>query len=350
MNILVVDDETHQLVGLRTGLESRNNKVLTVSSGEQALKLLINDHNKFELIITDYAMPGMDGMALLKKIRMGNKSLPVIMMTAYGEKDLIVDAMRNRCDGFIDKPFSLDQLVKEIERVMINTNQNTHSHQLPEFMLKFVHQLNNPLSAIFCHGELGMLESDNPEAVKQHLEGISNASEQIRKINREILDLGRVIEDNKEKVDINMILDDCSAMFEGLMTLNSVSLEKYLTEDHLYVLGNEFGLGQVFKNLISNAIESMDDSFEKRLKIRAEIEKASSTVLVFIEDTGCGISGESLKKIFTPYFTDKKDGTGLGLAIVADIVEQHMGEMVVYSKEGKGATFMVKLPMAPGKL
>ncbi|MBW1897547.1 MAG: response regulator [Deltaproteobacteria bacterium] len=121
MNILVVDDEKIQLVGLRIGLQSRNHKVLTASSAEEALEFLNNDHNKFELIVTDYVMPGMDGMALLKKIREENKRLPIIMMTAYGEKNLVVDALHNRCNGFIEKPFSLDQLIEEIERVRIDT-------------------------------------------------------------------------------------------------------------------------------------------------------------------------------------------------------------------------------------
>ena len=350
MNILIVDDEIIQLAGLRIGLQSRGYKVLTASSGKEALEILNNDHNKFELIITDYVMPCMDGIAFLKKIREVNKSFPIIMMTAYGGKDLVVDALRNRCDGFINKPFFLDQLIKEIERVRINTIQNAHSHQLPELIHKLVHQINNPLMAINGHGELGMLELDDPEAIKQHLEGISKASEQIQRINREILNFSRMTEDKKEKVDIKKILDDCLTMFEGLMILKGVSLAKYLAENHLDVLGNEFGLNQVFKNLILNAIDSMDGRPEKRLRITAETDKASSSVLVSIEDTGCGISEELSQKIFTPYFSAKKNGTGLGLPIVKNIVEQHMGEIVVYSEVGKGATFTVRLPIALGEI
>lgn len=350
MNILIVDDEINQLASLRVGLQSRNYKVLTASSGKEVLEFLKNYHNKIELIITDYVMPGMDGITLLKKIREGNKNLPILMMTAYGEKDLVVDALRNRCDGFIEKPFSLDQLIKEVERVRIDTSQNTHSRELPELIPKIVHQINNPLAAINGHGQLGMLDLDDPEAMKQHLEGISEASKQIERINRKLLNLGRRTEDKKEKIDINRILDACLNMFKGLMTLKGVSLEKCLTENHPDVLGNEFGLNQVFHNLILNAIDSMDSSPEKRLKIRAETDNASSSVLVSVEDTGCGISEELSQKIFTPYFTGKKKGTGLGLLIVKNIVEQHMGEISVHSEVGKGATFMVKLPIVRGEI
>lgn len=350
MNILIVDDETNQLAGLRVGLQSRNYKVLTASSGKEVLEFLNNYHDKIELIITDYVMPGMDGITLLKKIREGNKSLPILMMTAYGEKDLVVDALRNRCDGFIEKPFSLDQLIKEVERVRVDTNQNTYSHQLNELIPKLVHQINNSLAAIDGHGQLGMRKLDDPEAMKQHLEGISKASKQIQRISREMLNFWLMTENKKEEIDIIRMLNDCLTMFEVLMTQNGVSWKKCLTENHPAVLGNKFGLNQVFHNLISNAIDSMDGSPAKRLKIRVETDKASSSLLVSVEDTGCGISEELSQKIFTPCFTGKKKGTGLGLLIVKNIVEQDMGEIAVHSEVGKGTTFTVKLPIARGEI
>ena len=208
MNIMIVDDEEVQLESLRRGLKNRGYRVLVAADAEEALENLNDNHNKVHLVITDYAMPGMDGMELLRQIRENYKALPIIMMTAYGEKDLVVDALRNRCDGFIEKPFSLDQLVQEIERVRIDTIQNTASHQLRELIPKFVHQINNPLMAIDGHMELGMLHLDDPEAMKRHLEGISRASEQIQRINRDILNLARMTEDRKEEIDINRMLNN----------------------------------------------------------------------------------------------------------------------------------------------
>jgi DNA-binding NtrC family response regulator len=72
---------------------------------------------KIDLVLSDYVMPGLNGIELLKRIRENHGSLPVILMTAYGEKDLIIEALRNRCDSFLEKPFTLDQLIQEIERV-----------------------------------------------------------------------------------------------------------------------------------------------------------------------------------------------------------------------------------------
>jgi CheY-like chemotaxis protein len=118
MNILVVDDDALQLETLRRGLKNKGYQVLEALSGEEALRRFARSNmGKIDLVLSDYLMPGMNGIELVKKIRQHYSSLPVILMTAYGEKELVIEALRNRCDSFIEKPFTLDQLIQEIERV-----------------------------------------------------------------------------------------------------------------------------------------------------------------------------------------------------------------------------------------
>jgi len=118
MNILVVDDDSVQLQTLRRGLRNKGYRVLEALSAEEALnRFTLSTVAKIDLVLSDYLMPGMNGIELLKKIREHYGPLPVILMTAYGEKDLVIEALRNRCDSFIEKPFTLDQLMQEIERV-----------------------------------------------------------------------------------------------------------------------------------------------------------------------------------------------------------------------------------------
>jgi two-component system response regulator FlrC len=119
MNVLVVDDEITQIEVLGRGLRSKGHKVLEALDADEALKRLTPScMNKIELVLSDYLMPRRNGIELLKMIRKNHRFLPVILMTAFGEKDLIIEALRNRCDGFIEKPFTLDQLIEEMERVM----------------------------------------------------------------------------------------------------------------------------------------------------------------------------------------------------------------------------------------
>jgi len=346
MKILLVDDEKEQLQALSVGLRSNGFKVLEYLNAEEALEYLNNENRKVNIIITDYSMPGMNGMELLKKIRENNTSFPVIMMTAFGEKELVIEALRNRCDGFIEKPFTLQQLILEIQRIELQLFKDTDSHQLPEFIQNFVHQLNNPLTAIMGSAQLSVLDVDDTESIKKYMAHIVKAVKKIQEINREMLDHDRANGDEIETIAVRKLVGDCLNMFQNLMALKGVSLEKDLNGGNLYVSGNSFGLEQAFKNLILNAIDSMDGRPEKRLRIRVEEDGTSSSILVSIQDTGCGIPKKIVDKIFTSYFTTKKNGTGLGLPVVKGVVEKHKGKIKVESQLGKGTIFTVWLPIS----
>ena len=117
MNILIVDDDLTQLETLRRGLRSKGYNVLEASSGKEALNLFEdNKGDKINLILTDYVMPEMSGLELLKKIREKSKTLPVIIMTAYVQNNLLLNVMRFNCTSVLEKPFTLHKLNSEIKK------------------------------------------------------------------------------------------------------------------------------------------------------------------------------------------------------------------------------------------
>ena len=113
MTILVVDDEKVQLETLKRGLRTRGFQVHTALNGRDALKKLKNS-GKVDLVISDFSMPEMNGVELLEKIRDNFNHIPVIIMTAFGDREIALDAERHGCNGFIDKPFTLDELISEV--------------------------------------------------------------------------------------------------------------------------------------------------------------------------------------------------------------------------------------------
>ncbi len=116
--ILVVDDKRAQLKTLRRGLIVKGYRVVEAISGNEALNHLSRDH-KIDLVLTDYSMPEMNGIELLKKIREKNKTIPIVIMSAYGDKDLVIEGMHYRCDGFIDKPFDMEELLEVINNIPV---------------------------------------------------------------------------------------------------------------------------------------------------------------------------------------------------------------------------------------
>jgi len=348
MSIMVVDDEEIQVESIGRGLRSRKFDVVGVRSGEEALMHLNDKKSSIEMVITDYSMPGMNGLDLLRQIREKNMDLPVIIMTGYGDKNLVIDAMRNDCDSFIEKPFTLEILMDEINRVMPKVLRKKYYRKYSEDILEFVHQINNPLFSISAGAELSLfdLEKDDTGALKDRITRIIKATGKITEINRKIRDLGQGMRDNFEALNISALLNDCILMFDDLLKLKQVSVKNKLQDDGIRVSGIRFEMEQVFKNLILNAIESMEGMPEKNLEIGSHLDQDSGFLSVHVKDTGCGIPERALEGIFRPYFTTKENGTGLGLAVIKGILEKHQGMIDVKSVVGQGTRFDIKLKVS----
>jgi DNA-binding NtrC family response regulator len=123
VEILIVDDERDLLESLRRGLNCLDHKTREVTSADAALKVLKTSPS-IDLVITDHAMPGMSGMELVERIHQKKADFPVIIMTAFGDKDMVLRTLKNRWSGYIEKPFTLKELTDEIKRVTSNGQQS----------------------------------------------------------------------------------------------------------------------------------------------------------------------------------------------------------------------------------
>ncbi len=344
MNILVVDDEVDQVESLRRGLRNKGHHVFEALGAEQALNIIQKSSIDIDLMITDFSMPGMDGIELIASVRKSYRALPVILMTAYGKKDLVIKALRHRCNGFIEKPFVLNDLIHEIQQVLTNPPDTSNQRELERMIPMLVHQLNNPLAAISGSVELVMLSPNDPGIVKRFLHTISAAVENIKRINNEILGSKRQRKSQHELLDIVGLIDNCLDMFKDVLRLRDIPLQRQMPCTPVVIQGYRFDLVQLFNNLILNAIEAMEDKQQDVSLGVALAVREDSSVLITIEDKGCGIPGDMVESIFSPYFTDKKKGTGLGLAVVKEVVEKHNGTIRVDSVAGKGTKFFVIIP------
>lgn len=346
MNILVVDDETAMANSLRIGLESRGYWAFKAYSGQQAIDLLAHGGDRIDLVVADYMMPAMNGLELIVALHDISPTLPTMIMTAHAEKNLVIEALKLRCDGFIEKPFRLDQLVEEIERIRFRSLQNSPANDMRQLLPRIAHQINNPLTVINGYAQLIRLASGDGEMVQGYAEKILAAVELIGRINKDIMNGGWAKEDTLEFIELNALLVDCLEMFQGMCVVKGVQVKSNISAADLRVLGDRSSLEHIFNNLILNAIESMDGQTDKSLTVSLIPSPDLSSVECSIEDTGCGIQSELLEKIFEPYFTDKSKGNGLGLDIVKSYLDQHGGRIQVESRVGSGSRFTVSLPAA----
>ncbi|MFH1984653.1 MAG: response regulator [Pseudomonadota bacterium] len=348
--VLIVDDEPQELRSLKIGLLNKGYNVIVTSGAQEALQRIeeTDDPSQaaIDIVVTDFSMPDMNGMDLLKKIREKTRSLPIIMMTAYGEKNLVVEALRNQCDSYIEKPFSLDDLILEIERAMHHMVRNTNSHDLKKLLPRLMHQINNPLMAITGNAELGMLGLQDNGTLKKYLQEIMDAADKIKSLNSRIIKLGASNNRNNfEVINIIEVINGALKLFESLIVTKKIVLEKELGKVDVYVNGSRDDLEQAFNNLILNAIDAMDGKPLKILKLSARADNNENrTVLISVADTGLGIPEDQINRIFNPYYTRKNGGNGIGLAVVSEVISQHKGKITVKSEADSGTCFTVELP------
>jgi signal transduction histidine kinase len=173
---------------------------------------------------------------------------------------------------------------------------------------------------------------------------ICMADEEVKRligmVNR-VLEFSRRPVDEVTTLDINRVIDKVLELSGKYMQHRHISLEVDLGEDLPPVPGNAGRLGQVFLNLVINAVEAMPSGGTLRVQ---SSWTGDDYVEVKVSDTGHGIPPNIIDRVFEPFFSTKKQGTGLGLSISHNIVEQHGGRISVQSQVGEGAVFEVQLP------
>ncbi len=118
MNILIVDDEIDQLESLRRGLRSKGHGVIEAFNTDEALFIMEKKIADLDLLLADYLMPGKNGLYLLNEVRTRYGAFPVIIMTTHRNAHVSLKIKQKGFESFIEKPFTLLQLMDEIEKLI----------------------------------------------------------------------------------------------------------------------------------------------------------------------------------------------------------------------------------------
>jgi signal transduction histidine kinase len=177
------------------------------------------------------------------------------------------------------------------------------------------------------------------DRMKRNSERIKGIAEELRSFSKKDAGLN-------EDVDLNATVRSALAIIEHVIKRTTKKLQVELCNPAPHVRGNALYLEQVIVNLVKNACQSLQDA-EKGVFVYTSRDGKSGNVTVTVRDEGKGMDEETLKNIFTPFYTTKgKEGTGLGLSICNNIIKNHNGKIEAKSKPGEGTTVEVVLPSA----
>jgi PAS domain S-box-containing protein len=207
------------------------------------------------------------------------------------------------------------------------------------------HEINNPLTGVIGFSHL-MLSRDIPADMKQDLQVIHSEAQRVAKIVENLLVFAHQRKTGREYVAINDIITRVLELRAYEMKVNNIEVEKQLDPELPLTMADAGQFQQVFLNIILNAEYFMTKAHNKGTLL-VKTEKINGNIRASFTDDGAGISKENLDKIFNPFFTTKEvgKGTGLGLSICHGIITQHKGRIFAQSELGKGATFVIELPI-----
>jgi len=220
-----------------------------------------------------------------------------------------------------------------------------------EVARRLAHEIKNPLTPILLSAEritrnIERLPAATPRVtgvIRECVDLIVDEVSSLRNLVDEFVRFARLPTVARFPNSIRELVDKTLALYEGRMEGVAITVE--LPEDLPLVLIDPMQMKRVLINLIDNALDALSDQPDKALSITADLARDGTMVRVTIVDTGRGITAEDRERLFTPYFSTRKDGTGLGLSIVSRIIADHGGYIGAEPNPPRGTRFVIELPV-----
>lgn len=204
------------------------------------------------------------------------------------------------------------------------------------------HEIKNPLSVLKLNLDyLKMSEDQYDEETNECIDASIEAVDLINELIQNTLEFSRKSKDDFELHQVNRIIYKSISITKGSAAKRSINFILNLDPNLPELEINETKILQVFVNLITNAVEASENNAQ--IIINSKLN--DSGIKIEVIDEGCGITSEDEEKIFTEFYTNKKDGTGLGLNVCKNILAEHDAEIFAKNNKSKGANFIVKFPI-----
>jgi len=360
--VAVVEDNPDLLAFLAQEL-GRWYRISPFPDSTEAVRAMVADPP--DLIVSDIMMPGLDGIALARRIRAARETaeVPVLLLSAREEVDAKLAGFEAGADDYVHKPFDMQELharielhlrlraqarqlreaLEQLKKAETTLVQSEKMVALGRMIAGVAHEMNNPIH--FLRGNLALLRKRLAlDGAGPLLADIDESVERITAITRQLLLFGRKqSSDSSVSVRLSEVVPLAVKMIaphtpKGVRIVQQVDGE--------VVRANPQDLFQVILNIVHNAVQAVDpQSGEVRIAAVSRGDRVELSVI----DNGCGISKENLSRIFDPFFTTKPpgSGTGLGLSIVQELVAAQQGTVRVESELGRGTTVAVSLQAVP---
>ncbi len=353
--ILVVDDEV--IIRDLCQRALRDYRVLQAGTCSEAMHLY--EKEDVDLILSDVMMPGGSGIDLLRQIKSLDPNAAVVIMTGFADKEIILNALKEDADDFINKPLNLLQLTTSVEKALARkalkeelANLKRSDRLKSSFLSLISHKLRTPITSISLflqNVQRGVYDLSDQEFQK-NVAVISEETSYLARLVSDLLSFSQIMIGNegihREPLDLNelipeLILKSGEAHYKhGVMFDFNPGRLPLLNLDRVKI---SFALQQVIDNAFKFSGENG--------KVTISTTTGNDEVSVTVSDNGIGIPQAELPKLYEKFYQVDPDNTGqvrgfgLGLFYARNFIRQHGGGINLDSEPGVGTTVTISLPL-----
>ena len=363
--ILLADDEEIAREMVAHVVEDLGAECIAVKNGEELLeRLAAPEGAKIDLVLTDINMPVKGGIEACSEFRASGhpkaRKLPFIGISADTNPAIFDNAISAGMNGMTMKPLSRETLKAHLHIILKDGRANeVFCERIQQALAKSLffstvsHDIRTPLNAIIGFSQLLSAGFDSQEEHDKAVESIAVSSKTLLQLVNDILDLSKLesgkMEILPEPTDTPKVLGEIVSSFRLVNSNAAVEIRCKAGEMPSLMLDPQ-RIRQIAFNLVGNAVKFTKQGF---IELRASYERTlpgRGTFTMDVQDTGCGISEEDIKRLAAPFVQvgsnnkAKAKGTGLGLAICRQLAKAMGGELRIASKLGEGTTFSIVIP------
>jgi len=346
--VLVVEDDD-DLRGFLGEILSARYRVETARDGAEGLAAA--RRLRPDGIVSDLAMPVLDGLELCRRVRDEERGArtPIILLTARAQLARVLEGFEAGADDYVTKPFHAPELLARVGvHVLLGRllKEIAHKERLATLGMvaaSVAHQVRNPLSAL----------QNTVESLKERVEGaprtegmfdlIEDCAGRIEKLTNDLLDLSRVDREEAARFRPAEGIRACVRVVSAQLPTQTRIVTDL--DEELEIEGRPGDLNHVFLNLIDNAARAV--AGQGTVMVRSA--RAGDCFELEVADSGPGVPDQDCQVIFQPFYSTRAagEGTGLGLFLVSKVVGAHGGSVSVGRSDLGGASFLIRIPRSP---
>jgi len=360
--ILITDDERDLVEMLAFSLGRRGYEIARAYDGRETWERVKEE--KFDLMILDLMMPGLDGWEVCRLIRSSDepqiRETPILILSARAMAEDRVRGLEMGAEDYITKPFSLMEVMLRIEK-LLNRRQvfdslkselallRRQTREQGERVCKIVHDLKTPLVSMGASAKLLMKPRERDEALEMLRAIYENSHRLSRRLEEILLFSASSFSEKKilmKEISLPHLADRLRESFQALAREKMIVMKFHPFPDFPPLWGDEQWLERALENPLGNALKYTPEG--GRVEVGGSMSQEGEKVEIWFRDNGRGIFPEEVQQIFHPFQRGRnalnEPGMGLGLSLVKEVVDLHGGEIRVHSEPGKGSVFSLFLP------